>query len=151
MPWISVTESDVKDRLSGPELTAYKTAALATGQTDPLPGIITQTVNEARGYIAACTQNKLGTGETIPDKLLQSVVAIVRYRLITRLPMNAGSLLETRRVEYDDAMRLMREVAACRFAVEEPESVSTETMRSVAAEVVTKTTRRATREKMSGL
>ena len=119
MPWQTITEDDVRARLSGPELAAYKTAALATSQTDPLPEVISQTVAEVRGYIAACERNTLEEGETVPSKLVSATVAIIRYRLITRLPLNAASLLETRRDEYKDAVALLKEVAACRFLVEE--------------------------------
>lgn len=125
MPWISITEDDVKTRLSGPELSAFKSAALASGQGSPLPDIINQVVNEMRGYIAACESNQLGAGTTIPDKLLGATLAMIRYRLATRLPV--ASLLDENRInENREALRLMERVAACSFRLEEPDSISDE-------------------------
>lgn len=126
MPWVQITETDVRDRLSGPELAAYKSAALASGQTDPLPGIIAQTVDEVRGYIAAAGNVSLGDGTTVPGKLVSATVAIVRWRLITRLPLNSAALLETRKQEYQDALRLLEQTAAGKFLVEEPTTAAAE-------------------------
>lgn len=126
MPWQIITETDIRDRLSGPELAAYKSVALATGQTDPLPGIITQTVDEVRGYIAAAGTVALGEGTTIPSKLVSAASAIVRWRLITRLPLNSAALLETRKQEYQDALRLLEQTATGKFLVEEPTTASAE-------------------------
>ncbi len=128
MPWQTITETDIRDRLSGSELTAYKSAALATGQTDPLPGIIAQTVDEVRGYLAAAATVALGEGTTVPSKLVSATVAIVRWRLLTRLPLNSAALLETRRQEYQDALRLLEQTAAGKFLVEEPTTAAAEQM-----------------------
>lgn len=117
--WIEITAADVQTRLAGAELSAYRSAGMAAGQADPLPEIISAVVNEVRGYVAACARNTLGAGATIPDKLKSTALAMVRYRLITRLPLTIG---EERKQEYRDALDLLREVAACRFAVEEPET-----------------------------
>lgn len=126
MPWQIITETDVRDRLSGPELTAYKSAALATGQSNPLPGIIVQTVDEVRGYIAAAGTVALGEGSTVPSKLVSATVAIVRWRLITRLPINSAALLETRKQEHQDALRLLEQTATGKFLVEEPTTAAAE-------------------------
>lgn len=124
MSWIAITTDDVKTRLAGAELTAYQTAALATAQTDPLPEIITAVVNEVRGRVAACAANQLDVDQTtIPDELLHHALAIIRYRLITRLPI---AVKEERRKEYDDALAVLRDVAACNFAIEQPATASSE-------------------------
>jgi phage gp36-like protein len=149
MPWQLITETDIRDRLSGPELAAYKTAALATGQTDPLPGLIAQTVDEARGYIAAAGNVSLGEGTTVPSKLVSAVVAIVRWRLITRLPLNSAALLETRKQEYQDALRLLEQVAAGKFLVEEPTIAAAEQI-SVASPRFSGRTRQFTRSTQDG-
>ena len=126
MAWTQITETEIRDRLSGPELAAYKSAALAIGQTDPLPGIIAQSVDEVRGYIAAAATVALGDGVTVPSKLVSATVAIVRWRLITRLPLNSAALLETRKQEYQDAIRLLEQTAAGKFLVEEPTTAAAE-------------------------
>jgi len=148
--WIYVSESDVLTRLSGPEAAAMKTAALQTGQANPLPEVITQVVREVRGYVKACARNTLGDGETIPDEILGAAINRIRYDLATRLPV--PSLLTEARLEANRAaIALLRDVAACRFTLEQPATASAEISAATSAQVVTKTTRIATRAKLSGL
>ncbi len=125
MAWVTITSDDVKTRLAGAELTALQTAAKSAGQADPLPEIVTATVDEARGYIASNQANTLGAGETVPGKLVSCCLAIIRYRLATRLPVR-GLLTPQREQEYKDAIRLLERVADGKFAIEEPETEDTE-------------------------
>jgi hypothetical protein len=125
--WIEITEDDVITRLAGAELTAYQTAALGTGQTDPLPDIITGVVREVRSRVAACRANTLGSGATIPDEVLHHALALIRYRLITRLPVGVK---EERRKEYEDALAALRDVASCRVTIEQPATASAEVVSS---------------------
>ena len=136
MAWISIEEDDVKTRLAGTELSSYQTVALASGQSDPLPEIISQVVNEVRGYIAACASNTLGDGETIPDKLLAAALAMIRYRLTTRLPIE---VTEQRELEYKEAIRLLERVSECKFAIEEPEEADDEEISSPSPNIGTRT------------
>ena len=148
MAWITVTEDDVKTRLAGAEVTALKSAALASGQSDPLPEIISQCVDEVRGYIAACDENELEEGEKIPQKLLAATLALIRYRMATRIP---GRLLnEERKQEYTDAIRLLERVSECKFAIEEPETVEDETT-ATPTPSISGNTRRFTRETQDGI
>lgn len=125
MPWTTLTVTHVRELLSGPELQAAQTAALATDQTDPLAGVVEQTVREVRGYVAANSANKLSANQAeVPGNLMRTALAIVRYRLVSRLPV-ASLVTEGRRKEYEDAIALLRDVAAGRYAVDVPESVAT--------------------------
>jgi phage gp36-like protein len=127
MAWVEITEADVQTRLAGAELSAYRSAAKASGQADPLSEIITAVVDEVRGYIAACDRNTLGAGTTIPSKLKSATLNLIRYRLITRLPI---AISDERKEEYRDAINLLERVSDCRFAVEDPITESTETIAS---------------------
>jgi hypothetical protein len=102
VPWITLTVADVKTRLAGAEVNALQTAALATGQADPTADIIDKVVKELRGRL----RNKadLEVGETIPDNWAHHCLAVIRFRLYTRLPM-AQFLTQPRITEYDDAMK----------------------------------------------
>lgn len=108
MIWITLTEDDVLTRLAGPELSAYRTAAKASGQADPLPEIISGVVQEARGRVAKAGYTAEDE-DAIPEQIKHHVLAIIRYRLVTRLPLEVK---ESRRKEYEDAMQFLREVAA---------------------------------------
>lgn len=119
MSWVTIAESDIITKLSGPEISAMKSAALAAGQANPLPEIITQVVAEIRGYVAGCSSNTLGEGATIPSELLGTAIARIRYELATRLPVET-LLTEPRKTANEDALTRLRDVAACRFAIVPP-------------------------------
>ena len=126
MSWIAITEDDILRQLSGPENNAFRTAALGAGQDDPLPGLISQVTREVRARVAACRENRLGAGMTVPDELLGATVDRIRWELITRLPINSPNILETRRDANSNALSLLRDVAACNFTVEQPDDQSDE-------------------------
>ena len=150
MSWNTLTEAKFLQHCTGAEVTAIKSAALASAQTEPLTATLAKVVQEVRGYVAANRQNALGEGVTIPDELEAAACAIVRYRALNRLPVKS-LLTETRQGEYKDALSLLRDVAAGKFAIEQPETASDQVIGGPSVEVVTETTRRATREKLSGL
>jgi len=148
--WIYVSESDVLSRLSGPEAAAMKTAALQSGQADPLPEVITQVVREIRGYVKACDRNTLGDGETIPDEVLGAAINRIRYELATRLPV--PSLLTEARTEASRAaISLLKEVAACRFVLEQPATAATEVSASPPTPRITERTRHFDRCDQDGI
>jgi len=151
MSWSTLTEAKFLQHCTGAETNAIKTAALGTGQGEPLTDTLARVVQEVRGYIGAWSANTLGDGSTIPAELESAAVAIARFRALNRLPVK--SLLTDNRVqEYKDALRLLEQVAAGKFAIEKPETASAQVIeRGGAVEVVSSTTRRATREKLSGL
>jgi hypothetical protein len=126
MAWITLSETHILTQLSGPENTAYRNAALAAGQGDPLPGILAQVTREVRARVAACRENRLGAGQTIPDELLGAAIDRARWELITRLPINTPAIIDTRRTANENALALLRDVAACRFSLEQPADISPE-------------------------
>ena len=119
MPWITPTTTDVETRLLMPEINAIKSIASKGNVPYPLPDIILNVVREIRGYIGACAKNKLGPADTIPEQLMGTALALIRFRLLNYLPTE---VLETdpRRREYDTAIGLLKSVAKCDFAVEQP-------------------------------
>lgn len=131
MPWITMDESRVRSRLSAPELAALKSVALQAGQTSPLPDVIASVTQAVRGYVEAWAANRLGAGATIPSRLESAASALIRFELATRLPV-ASLLTDDRRKEYDAALQLLRDVAAGRFAVDVPDTISTEAAHSSA-------------------
>jgi phage gp36-like protein len=147
MSWITITSTDVQTRLTGVELSALQKVALAPGQPDPLDDVISKVVDEVRGYIAANPKNTLGGADTVPQKLLSASLAIIRYRLATRLPVKS-ILTEDRVKENADAIRLLERVADGKFAVEDPVTGDTA---GISIQLAYKPTRIATREKLSGL
>lgn len=117
--WITLTEEDILTRLAGAELAAYRTAAKAVGQDDPLPEVLSAVTDEVRGYVAGCSANRLGDAGTLPGRLKSAALDLARYRLTTRLPVRIS---DARQREYENAIRLLEQVARCHFAVEDPVS-----------------------------
>jgi hypothetical protein len=66
--------------------------------------------------------------------------------IIARIP--GYDLDEKKKARYDNALALLRDVAACRFSIEDPDSGADP---GPAAELVSSEERRATREKLDGL
>lgn len=121
--WIELTEALIANRLTGAELTAMKSAALGAGQSGAtvLSDAISAVVREVRGYVAGNKNNVLGDGETIPDELEHAALAVLRQRLGNRLPGLARLFAgEDRKAEYDDAMKLLRDVADGKFGIVPP-------------------------------
>jgi phage gp36-like protein len=147
MSWITPSADDVKTRLTGAELAAFRAVALAAGQADPLIQISADAVNEARGYIAAGGY-PLGDAGTIPPQCLAPVLAIITYRFASRLPLKVS---EDRRNQYEDAIAYLRDVAAKKTLIEE---ATTGSMASGATSKVISsrgTTRAVTSNRMRGL
>jgi hypothetical protein len=151
MSWITITLSDLLTKWASPEVEAAQTAATATDQPDPVPDVITQVVREVRGYVAACGKNTLGAGETIPDELLGAALSRIRFECATRLP--GGPLMdEDRRTANANALSMLRDAAACRIAIVQPDNVSPEVIAtSSAVQVVTKTRLKTSRHSLMSL
>lgn len=150
MAWITITEDDVVTKLSGPENSALKTAALKSAQTNPLTEVIEQIVLEVRGHVAACERNTLGAGATIPDELLGAAINRIRFELATRLPVSS-LLNEDRKEANRQAIALLQRVAECKFLVVQPEEAAEDQAGGPAVEVVDETCRRFKRNQMEGL
>lgn len=118
--WITLTADDLKQGLSGPEVSALSTAALASGQGDPLPAVVLDVIREVRGYISAHPSNVLGAGDTIPDTLKATAIARVRFEAFTRLPVKESLLTEARQKANEAALQRLRDVARGMFAIQEP-------------------------------
>jgi len=151
MAWTALTETEVLTRLTGSEVTAFKTSALASGQADPLPLVVTQVVDEVRGYIAATGKVTLGASGTIPSKLISATLAVIRVRLCNRLPGMKSLLDEFRMKEYDNAITLFQQVAAGKFAVEEPVTADTETIGAPSPSISDSRTRRFSQTTQDGI
>lgn len=75
-------------------------------------------VHEARGHIEDAPGNELAAGATIPERIKHHVLAIIRFRILTRLDIEVSS---ARTKEYDDARRFMERVSEGKVRIEKPE------------------------------
>jgi len=120
--WRELTEDDVLAALNEPETIAYQTAAVSAGQ-DVLSEITAQVVQECRAHIADCRHNTLAAGNTLPDRVMYHAVALVRYRMMTRLDIEVS---EDRRREQRDAVEFFRRVSECKAAIEPGDGTASE-------------------------
>lgn len=117
MAWVILSEVDLASTLAGPELEKIKAAALKIGQPDCVAAALSEAVEEARGYIAACPQNVMGPVGMIPERLRAVTLDIAAHRVLTRVMMVPN---EARRMRWEEANRKLRDVAACKMLVEDP-------------------------------
>ena len=123
--WITITADDVLTIMAGAELAAVREQALGDGQTDPLASTISEIVQLVRGYVSKAFT--LSTGETVPRKLRGATLILVRDRLLSRLPITDLSNAD-RTAQTNNAWRLLRDVAAGTFDVDQPDTpITTET------------------------
>lgn len=147
MAWVTLTEDDARGALSAPELAAYQAAALGGGQ-DPLADITATAVHEARAHIADCAKNQLAEGLTVPERIVHHILAIIRFRMITRLDLEVS---EDRRIEYRDARKFLERVSECKVAIELPVGATEDSGSAETIELVGDNDREWTRKKQSGL
>lgn len=151
MSWITLTQTHLEDYLTGNELSRLQSAALADDQDNPIPDIIADVVEEVRGRVAANPRNTLGANGKIPDELNAAALAIVRWRVINRLPGLKSLATEERKDEKDDALRLLRDVAADKFSIAQPDTATEETVSGGGVSIVKSSTQRAGRDQLKGL
>jgi hypothetical protein len=147
MAWIEITEADLLTVLSGPELSSYRSAALASGQADPVAPTVAQVVALARGHVAGCRANTLGAGCTLPEKLKAPALDVIAYRIPSRVNIKAGV---ARRELHDQALRLFEQVSQGRFDIEEPAVAAAESSGASVPRMIERT-RRYTRETEEGI
>lgn len=149
--WITITSSDLNDYLVGAQVNALKTAALASGQTDPFPRVMADIVERARREIQACPTNKLSaTASTIPPELKSQACYLIIEAMQARLP--GLKLTEEQRTLISDAKDYLKRIAKCEIPITEPpDPLADQVQRQGDIELVTKPTRKATRDKLAGL
>lgn len=125
--WITLTVDQLRDRLTSTEVAALRSVQVEGDQTDPAEEALRRSIDEARGYLGVRPESTLGPAGTVPPQLEGAVLDIARYRLCTRLAVGRiGETLlsESRTQEYKDALRLLRDMADGKFAVEDPVNLS---------------------------
>lgn len=148
--WRAITTDDVMASMNKIETDALRTKLLVSGQSDPLPQIISQVTLEVREAIRSCDRNRLSVDSSLlPEGAIYQAVALIRHRLLTRF--DSGAIGESRLMEYRTARSYLSEVAACKRAVENPDDGEDAAAPLPDLEMLSHHERQATREKLSGL
>lgn len=109
-----------------------------------------------RGYIAACPRWRLGEVDengldTLPTKLIGTAVDLCVIEIMSRA---AGVILDPNGVRKDakeQAYRVLRDVAACAFALDIPDTISTEQIGAIPPTIKTPPCTQYGRENERGL
>jgi hypothetical protein len=152
--WRALTEDDIRAAMAGPEDTAYRETLLATGQSDPLPEIMSQVTAQVRNAIRSCAKNQLHADASyLPEGAIFHAVSLVRYRLLSRFAIGEQEQPgDARTNEYREALRWLELVRSCREVVEQPGGTGSETGPGGGTlEQITPSRRRADREGLRGL
>lgn len=151
MAWISITKDQI--RLTAAEMEAVNEASLPEDKTadDVIDEAIEDAVKEVRGRVAACKSNTLGAGLTIPDELKGACLALVTFNIFQRVPALRALYDETRQEATAAAHRLLAAVAACDFALVQPDNPTTEKVASPSFQQISGNRRQMTRNQLRGL
>jgi len=150
MAWSSITVADLKDAKVSALVEACRTAALGTGQTDPVPNIITNVATRIRAEIAACATNQLDADAAAIPADLKSLAC----RMIVREAMSRikRPLSEDEREEQRNDLRYLERISKCDVPVAATDNpIANEVQKGGAIEQASTPTRRATRETLAGL
>ena len=148
MPWIRPTETDLAAVLSQREIDAFRRSPSATGAADPVADAIAQAADLARGYCRSNGNLRMGPAGTVPRSLAAPVMDIAAYAILRRLPVPVG---EDRRRAYEEAMRILRDVAEGRTTPEGDGEADDAPAGTVAVAVAVSSRRRVTPAKLEGL
>lgn len=151
MAWREITDADVEGVLAGPELEAYRQRAGDSdgNDDDKLDLLIASVTDECRAYIEDCNENRLGAANTLPERCIGPALAVLRYKLMTRLGMGVN---ESRTQEYRDARKFFESVAACKLKIEQPDSGDVVSEANVPdLEVIDEAPQQMTRNQLGGL
>ena len=147
MAWRRLTKADLGATISQKEIDAYRQSAPAG--TDAVADLLSRTAEMARGYCRANRAVKLpADGESVPGSLVAACCDYAAYDVLKRQPVPVG---EDRRKAYEEAMRILRDVAEGRTTPEGHGEAEDAASGTVAVQVAVSSRRRVTSEKLEGL
>lgn len=149
--WTSITPDDLNDTKVAALVTALRTAALGSGQDDPVEEITANVVSRIRAEIRSCLDNLLDTDETtIPRDLKSLACRMVVREMQSRLQ---EALTEDERGEMRADLRYLERIAEGKVSIATPDNpqASSEVQTAGAIQIARKGCRRVTRETMEGL
>jgi hypothetical protein len=126
MAWISLTENDIKARLSANELETWDSAGQDEGEViSRIPGIITQVTGLVRGRVASCRESTLGAACLIPEELLWAAATIAKNMILNSLPSAGQEVSDGRREEDRQAHDQLGQAADCKLQITGEDSTTT--------------------------
>lgn len=108
--WREMTKQDVAAYLNQDEIDMYCQLPDFKSQADPIGDLLKIVASKVRGKCRLNGKVRIDANHryTIPETLLDSAMKMVRYRILTRLPME---VIEDRRNENQAAERELDDIA----------------------------------------
>jgi hypothetical protein len=117
--WREVVEGDMQRHVLNPQLNALRTAALGSGQADPLEGALADAVADVRVAIESCARNRVSsTAGTVPPEWVKWTCYLALAAMQTRLP--SLKLSEDQRKQVERAEERLDLARGCKLAVTRP-------------------------------
>lgn len=113
--WIQIVTADIQNSRSGPLVLGFQTTALATGQSDPVPAIISQVTEELLGVMGFSGRYTMDASygtvspNVIPPNLKDMAVEKICRKLKGRLNMPYTESEREDEREYQKRLNLLRE------------------------------------------
>jgi hypothetical protein len=127
MAWISLTENDIKARLSANELETWDSAGQDDGEViSRIPSIITQVTGLVRGRVSSCRKITLGAPCLIPEELLWAAATLAKNAILNSLPSAGQEVSEGRAEENRQANEQLGQAAKCELLVTGEDSTTTD-------------------------
>lgn len=118
--WITIGTADVLASVNNSELTAAINTLVASGQASPLTILIPSVSERVRSYCRR--RNTVGPAGTIPLELKDAAIDIIIYRCACRV----NSAVVEKQKPYNDAMKMLKEVASGEMAISAPLTQTTD-------------------------
>jgi hypothetical protein len=149
MSWISISDEQLNSAKMAPLIEALRTAALASGQDDPVDVIVADVVGEIRTAIATGGMAVDGASAvTIPPSLLRLAGRLILWEAKGRLELDRAF----DESDHREDLRTLERLRMGKQAVEVPESAeAAEVSSGVSVVVAASRTRVATRTGTDGL
>ncbi len=146
--WLTIAVTDLNDYLVAAQMTALRSAALASGQTDPFARVMPDRCTYIRNRIS----NRISisaTANAVPPELKTCACMLIIEAMQTRLPLK---LSDDQRRAIERAYKDLDIAGSDEFPISEPDDPMTPTVqRGTGIHIDGRGERQATRETLKGL
>ena len=129
--WLILTAGMLQSRIAAAEYNALTAAVISSGQSDPIPQLLSDVTERVRLAIRSGGES-LGAVNTIPASLRRAALAIAKHDLFSRIAV-LRTLAEGAKNDAEKAERMLERVEEGKVKIEAPET-DTETETGNAAE-----------------
>jgi hypothetical protein len=129
--WLILTAGMLQSRIAAAEYNALTAAVISSGQSDPIPQLLSDVTERVRLAIRSGGES-LGAVNTIPASLRRAALAIAKHDLFSRIAV-LRTLAEGAKNDAEKAERMLERVEEGKVKIEAP-ATDTETETGNAAE-----------------